>query len=93
MFLQNYGNFIIPRADAAHRLRAAGLTMSPLPVSPQALLAIGRGRARLLREAVLELCASGGHLVDAEALDWALAQFLARRPGLRVIAAIGRHRK
>jgi ubiquinone biosynthesis protein len=51
----------------------------------QALLAIGRRQPRLLREAVMELCASGGQPVDADALDRALAQLLARRlgPGMK----------
>jgi ubiquinone biosynthesis protein len=51
----------------------------------RALLAIGRGHARLLRDAVLDLCASGDQPVDADALDRALAQFIARRlgPGMK----------
>ena len=51
----------------------------------QALLAIGRRQPRLLREAVMELCASGGPPADADALDRALAQLLARRlgPGMK----------
>jgi len=51
----------------------------------QALLAIGRRQARLLRDAVMELCASGDQPVNAEALDRALAQFIARRlgPGMK----------
>jgi ubiquinone biosynthesis protein len=51
----------------------------------QALLAIGRRQARLLRDAVMELCAGGDQPVNAEALDRALAQFIARRlgPGMK----------
>jgi ubiquinone biosynthesis protein len=51
----------------------------------QALLAIGRRQARLLRDAVMELCASGDQPVNAEALDRDLAQFIARRlgPGMK----------
>ena len=51
----------------------------------QALLAIGRGQARLLREAVVQLCAGGDRPLDVEALDRALAQFIARRlgPGMK----------
>jgi ubiquinone biosynthesis protein len=51
----------------------------------QALLAIGRGQARLLREAVVQLCAGGDQPLDVEALDRALAQFIARRlgPGMK----------
>jgi ubiquinone biosynthesis protein len=51
----------------------------------QALLAIGRRQARLLRDAVMELCAGGGQPVDADALDRALAQLIARRlgPGMK----------
>jgi ubiquinone biosynthesis protein len=51
----------------------------------QALLAIGRRQARLLRDAVMDLCASGDQPVNAEALDRALAQFIARRlgPGMK----------
>jgi ubiquinone biosynthesis protein len=51
----------------------------------QALLAIGRGQARLLRDAVMQLCAGGDQPVNADALDRALAQFLARRlgPGMK----------
>jgi ubiquinone biosynthesis protein len=51
----------------------------------QALLAIGRRQPRLLREAVMELCASGGQPADADALDRALAQLIARRlgPGMK----------
>jgi ubiquinone biosynthesis protein len=51
----------------------------------QALLAIARGQARLLREAVLQLCAGGDQPLDVEALDRALAQFIARRlgPGMK----------
>jgi ubiquinone biosynthesis protein len=49
------------------------------------LLAIGRRQPRLLREAVMELCASGGQPADADALDRALAQLIARRlgPGMK----------
>src|SRR5262245_2337751 len=50
----------------------------------QALLAIARGQARLLREAVMELCAGGDQPLDVEALDRALAQFIARRLGPRM---------
>jgi ubiquinone biosynthesis protein len=48
-------------------------------------LAIGRGQARLLREAVVQLCAGGDQPLDVEALDRALAQFIARRlgPGMK----------
>jgi ubiquinone biosynthesis protein len=51
----------------------------------QALLAIGRGQARLLREAVVQLCAGGDQPLDVDALDRALAQFIARRlgPGMK----------
>lgn len=51
----------------------------------QALLAIGQGQARLLREAVVQLCAGGGQPLDVDALDRALAQFIARRlgPGMK----------
>jgi ubiquinone biosynthesis protein len=51
----------------------------------QALLAIGRRHARLLRDAVVELCAGGDLPVNAEALDRALAQFITRRlgPGMK----------
>jgi ubiquinone biosynthesis protein len=47
----------------------------------QALLAIGRRQARLLRDAVMELCADGDQPVNADALDRALAQLIARRLG------------
>jgi len=47
----------------------------------QALLAIGRRQPRLLREAVMELCAGGDQPADAGALDRALAQLLAHRLG------------
>jgi ubiquinone biosynthesis protein len=51
----------------------------------QALLAIDRGQARLLREAVVQLCAGGDQPLDVDALDRALAQFIARRlgPGMK----------
>jgi ubiquinone biosynthesis protein len=51
----------------------------------QAMLAIGRGQARLLREAVVQLCAGGDQPTDVEALNRALAQFIARRlgPGMK----------
>src|SRR5262249_56163567 len=51
----------------------------------QALLAISRRQPRLLREAVMDLCASGGQPADADTLDRALAQLLARRlgPGMK----------
>jgi ubiquinone biosynthesis protein len=51
----------------------------------QALLAIGRGQARLLRDAVMQLCAGGDRPVNADALDRALAQLIARRlgPGMK----------
>ena len=64
-------------ARAATRMR--GLALG------QALLAIGQGQARLLREAVVQLCAGGGQPLDVDALDRALAQFIARRlgPGMK----------
>jgi ubiquinone biosynthesis protein len=51
----------------------------------QALLAIGRRQPRLLRDAVMDLCADDGQPADADALDRALAQLLARRlgPGMK----------
>jgi ubiquinone biosynthesis protein len=51
----------------------------------QAMLAIARGQARLLREAVVGLCAGGDQPLDVETLDRALAQFIAQRlgPGMR----------
>jgi ubiquinone biosynthesis protein len=51
----------------------------------QALLAIGRRQARLLRDAVMELCASGDQPVNGEALERALARFITRRlgPGMK----------
>jgi ubiquinone biosynthesis protein len=51
----------------------------------RALLAIGRRHARLLRDAVVDLCASSDQPVDTEALDRDLAQFIARRlgPGMK----------
>jgi ubiquinone biosynthesis protein len=47
----------------------------------QALLAINRGHARLLRDALIQLCAAGDQSVDVESLDRALAQFIVRRLG------------
>lgn len=47
----------------------------------QALLAINRAHARLLRDALTQLCAAGEQAVDVESLDRALAQLIATRLG------------
>lgn len=56
----------------------------------QALLAIDRRHARLLRDALTQLCPAGDQFVDVESLDRALAQLIARRlgPGQKVDAGL-----
>jgi ubiquinone biosynthesis protein len=56
----------------------------------QALLAINRRHARLLRDALTQLCPAGDQFVDVESLDRALAQLIARRlgPGQKVDAGL-----
>lgn len=50
-------------------------------VLAQALLAINKAHAQLLREALTQLCSAGEQALDVESLDRALAHFIATRLG------------